>query len=265
MQIGIFTIIKDEQEYLKEWLDYHLSTFTDITTIYIFDDPNSTSHQSITEQYSKVEYHNILEILPIELQRQNTPRPRQITYLYQVLDYLKASTDLTWVFYLDLDEFLTTSSSFSLSTILTKFIEYDILALSWKNYNANGHITKPKGRVLETFTQTCKLLSGKSNTLRTSSKLCFNLTHWDSSVIETSHHLPKRAKWCRTDFSNDKEAVVYDLLYIRHYITKSFEEFCRKIYIRGQFHGSKTLNSFFNFNPDIDPQDSKVQKILSKY
>ena len=47
--ICILTIIKDEQEYLEEWIKYHLNL--GINHIFILEDSNSTSHRYITDKY----------------------------------------------------------------------------------------------------------------------------------------------------------------------------------------------------------------------
>lgn len=83
--------------------------------------------------------------------------------------------------------------------------------------------------------------------------------------IKTNHHLPKEAKWCKTNFSMDPLEVVYDKIYIRHYITKSFEEYCNKLYLRGQIIPVHKLNDFFVFNSDISKDNSDVQNILKRY
>ena len=52
MKCAICAIIKDEQKFLKEFIDYHLSLGFD--DIYLYEDSGSVSHDSITNKYNKV-------------------------------------------------------------------------------------------------------------------------------------------------------------------------------------------------------------------
>ena len=58
----IFTVIKNEQEYLDEWIKYHLDLGID--HIFIFEDMDSSSHKDIVEKYKdRVSLNSIFAIL----------------------------------------------------------------------------------------------------------------------------------------------------------------------------------------------------------
>ena len=58
----ILTVIKNEQEYLDEWIKYHLDLGID--HIFIFEDIDSDSHKEICDKYGvKVSLDSILSIL----------------------------------------------------------------------------------------------------------------------------------------------------------------------------------------------------------
>jgi hypothetical protein len=58
---------------------------------------------------------------------------------------------------------------------------------------------------------------------------------------------------------------VYDKIYIRHYITKSWEEYIWKRKTRGYFVGKiKTLDCFFDINPDMCHLKTKLIEDLKK-
>ena len=273
MQFGLFTIIKDEQEYLDEWIQYHFNL--GISRIFIYEDVFSTSHKDICDKYfSLFCLQFILSLYNEEKQNKIMELKRtkkayagyQIQFMYQILNHLKQTTDLDWVFYLDVDEFLTLENEQeNLSILFSSFNTYDIIVLQWMNFNSNDHIYKPNKSVIESYTQKCQLAVGKMMSPKASSKLAFNLLKWDSEKIKTNHHLPKEAKWCKTNFSMDLLEVVYDKIYIRHYITKSFEEYCNKLYLRVQIIPVHNLNDFFVFNSDISKDNSDVQNILKRY
>lgn len=273
MKFGLFTIIKDEQEYLDEWIQYHIKLGID--QIFVFEDVFSESHKSICDKYPNVV--TLLSVLSLYNEKEQAKITEakkkktvyagyQIQFMYQILTHLHNTTDLDWVFYLDIDEFLTLKNKRQkLSTQFKPFTDYDIVVLQWLNYNANGNIHKPTKLTPDAYTQECQLYIGKMMHPKASSKLAFNLPKWDPDKIRTNHHIPKKANWCKTNFSTDPLEVVYDKIYIRHYITKSFEEYCKKIYVRGQIIPVHCLNDFFTFNPDIPKDNPDVQAILKKY
>lgn len=53
----IFTVIKNEHEYLDEWIKYHLDLGID--HIFIFEDIDSDSHKEICDKYEKVTLNSI--------------------------------------------------------------------------------------------------------------------------------------------------------------------------------------------------------------
>lgn len=274
MKVGLFTIVKDEHQYLEEWLQYHLNKTLGIDCIYVFDDPFSKSHSNICSKFSeKIISKSMLSLYSKSWQNKilnridykETTIPRQIRYMDSVLEYLKNKKEFDWVFYLDVDEFLTLSdNSVSIPDIIKDYNDYDVLVVSWKNFGASGHLTKPEGSTIENYTVECSPNLNKMSYLA-SSKLCFNLHRWDPVRVHTNHHIPFKAKWCKPNYSQDLKDLVYDRLYIRHYITKSLDEFLHKLFLRGQFFGSKDFNSFFVFNPDINKKDPEVRKVINKY
>lgn len=270
--IAIFTIVKNEHLYLEEWLNYHINLGID--KIYVFDDPFSRSHKEICDKFSNnAVSKSLLELYSQSRQSQilhkslvqTSLQETQITYMYTILNYIKNNEDIDWAFYIDVDEFITLNCNCSIDKILSNYSDYEILVLSWKNFGANGHLTKPSSSVIDSYTRECVLSADRNRmTPNASSKLCFNMHKWNRSIV-TSHHIPKSAIWCKTNFSTNPFEVVYDSMYIKHYITKSFDEFCNKIYVRGQFCNSKRIYDFFVFNPDFSIQSNSVQEILNKY
>ena len=62
MKTCIFVVIKDEQEYLDDFIKYHLDL--DIDHIFIFEDIMSISHVEITSKYDKVSLNSVKILNP---------------------------------------------------------------------------------------------------------------------------------------------------------------------------------------------------------
>ena len=68
--------------------------------------------------------------------------------------------------------------------------------------------------------------------------------------------------WCMTDFSQDYSRYLFDKIYLRHYITKSWEDYIIKLKVRGMFYRRhRTYDSFFNMNPDMLDKKEELIKI----
>lgn len=52
MKTAICAIIKDEHLFLKEWIDWHLSSGFD--AIHLFEDKGSKNHEGIIKEYNNV-------------------------------------------------------------------------------------------------------------------------------------------------------------------------------------------------------------------
>jgi hypothetical protein len=64
----IFTVIKNEHQYLDEWIKYHLDLGVD--HIFILEDIDSNSHKEITDKYDGKITLNSVDILSIEKKKQ---------------------------------------------------------------------------------------------------------------------------------------------------------------------------------------------------
>lgn len=262
MKYCIVTIIKNEQKYLNEWLQYHINLGID--NIFVFEDTGSESHRDICSKYNNV------TLLPIEFTNNiifiTNKRISQIARYQRIIYYLKYKYDFDWVIYIDVDEFLTLQDdNNTLDNIFEQFMEYDFVQLQWMNYNANNHIYL-QDNVINSYTEKCGFL--KEQIIHNSrSKLAINMNHWKLCLFSHNHHQVFKGNYCKTNFGKNKDIMCYDKIYIRHYITKSFEDWVYKIFIRGQFYNSKKFNDFFILNPNMDKKQlmELLPSIIQKY
>lgn len=269
--VGIFTIIKNEHLFLDEWIQYHLNLGVD--KIYVFEDVGSLSHEEICSKYDKVQLFKVTDLYSKFKAKQiiykrNNKCDRfgfQVQFMYDIIEYVYKQKCLDWLIYIDADEFVTLENSNDhISDILDKYNDYAVVIIHWMNYNANGHIYRPAGNVIDNY----KTLSN-TDIGCTSNKQAFNLHLWDKNVIKCNQHNPdvhsSGFKWCKTDYSANLSTFTYKNMYIRHYITKSFEDYCNKMFVRGQFANSKTVTRFFMSNPNISRDNKDIINILNSY
>ena len=254
MKTCIITIVKDEQLYLEEWIVYHLNLGID--RLFIYEDINSTSHLSITSKYKNVELRNVMDLFKIEQERADEIIRRLNLQKFQNnyfnLAYKTVKPYFDWCFIMDVDEYITIDDD--LHTILAKYNDYDAFMLQWQNYNANGLYYKPKTpySLIDTYTETCGFSKIDCIT-RNTKKICLNCNRYD--YVFMMHWPYNLSKWCLSNFTKSFYDKAYDHIYLRHYITKSYEEYIYKLYIRGMCHlDHRKIDDFFGYNPNMNDQ-----------
>ena len=259
MTFCIFTVIKNEHEYLDEWIQYHLNL--GINHIFIFEDYDSESHKDICHKYKdNVSLNSIFDILDDD-DKNKAKKIKTIKkgfvhplYLKKGLLYLKTNFDIyDWCFTIDTDEFIFLENN-NLNNTLLQYKDYDAIILSWKCYGANGLINKPdytKQSIIDIYNKQIdnSLLEKKPKDLF---KTCYNLKKYNEYFFYNTHNPSIICKWCNSIYKKDKMNLVYKNIYINHYITRSWEEYVWKIKTRGYMWGlDKNYDFFFKVNPDM--------------
>jgi hypothetical protein len=273
----IFTVIKNEHQYLDEWIKYHLDLGVD--HIFIFEDIDSKTHKEITDNYpsDKVTLNNILTVFSDEKDRQEIIEMKkehmwvQYKYILNGLLYIQNTypNKYDWCFVIDNDEFITLENeNSSLDDILKIYDGYYAFMLQWKCYGANGFIYKPnydgKG-LIDTYTEEAKG-DVKSNWDGIGiTKTCYNLNTFKKEHFWNQHQPSNECKWCKSDLRKYRLRPIFKNIYIRHYISKSFEECIWKIYVRREFsYNSKSYKFFFKINPDMEDKKEELLQIADE-
>lgn len=272
MKTCICTVIKNEQEYLDEWIKYHLDL--GIHHIFIFEDLDSKSHKEITDKYEQVTLSRITSVLTIkqtrEAQELKHTKRYNIQHLYyrNILSHLKIhyASEYDWCFVIDVDEFITTENNNDLSSMLSLYEDYDAVILKWKCYGANGIIEKPdyyqKG-VVDTYAK--EMYGTVPDNTNSFMKTAYNLKKYAPEFFFNQHHPSEKCNWVNTDYEKTWEKTTYHNLFIRHYITKSFEEYVWKYTKRGFCWGGKrSIDFFFAINPDLEDRKEELMQSLQK-
>ena len=267
MKTCICTVIKNEHQYLDEWIRYHLNLGID--RIFIFEDIDSESHKEICDKYNNVSLNSINSVLnkpqqneAIELKKQNRINVQDL-YFRAIMLSIQKEHVYDWCFVIDADEFITCDN---INETVAQFSDYDAFVLSWKCYGACNHISKPNYEthgIIETYPNESTGYVNNNPIYHT--KTCYNLNTFKSNHYWTNHQPSDSCKWCRTDFTTDRTNEIFDKIYIKHYVTKSWEEYVEKKTKRGFFIGiSRTYDFFFNVNPELKCMKSELIEALNK-
>ena len=252
-KVSICAIIKDEQLFLEEWINWHLNL--GFTAIHLFEDKNSRSHESICSKYSNVflrRYETDGQIREI-LKDQKTARRQKSLYEWFGNNYKNI---YDWAAFIDVDEFLMFSGNYNLSSLCKEFESYSAIFLNWKIMTANGHTMKPETGVIQAYTEE---ISFHECGLTTPHKSFCNLNRWEGLK---NHHTANNA--VNTNHCDKGYELLYDKAWLNHYFTKSWEDWCRTIFERGCTQsGHRKLEQFFMINKNMEHMKSELIEGIS--
>lgn len=264
MKTAIYTVILNEQDYLEDFIRYHTNLGVD--ALFIFEDMSSKSHRHITDKYPNVILKSILDLFEGEekekiIQKKKDGKFVQSDYAHKGLMYIKNNyPDIDWTFSLDVDEYITPMEPFP--DVLRAFQDYDGIMLYWQNYNASENVSKPKydKPIYEIYTEPCGYF-GTDFKNRNITKMCYNMHRLKNEYIFGVH--TAKCNWVRTDFGVHRtDPPCFDKIYLRHYITKSFEEYYWKLKKRGMFCGGyRKIDQFFELNPNMKKDKDELIKM----
>lgn len=242
--IAICTCIKDEHPYLKEWIEWHLDR--GFSHIYLYEDNGSKPHDEIVRLFPEavtLRSINVVRDEPITVERRQM---QMYTYSMGTL-----STEYEWIAFIDADEYVDFEEGWNLERLLKEHEDYPAIMLSWMLYSASGRITKPQGGVIESYPKAdvdmdycgiwCDTEWTFKSIVNTKKYKGFKNIHWAKGAVNMNGSI-------------EKEPKVFKKAWIRHYYTKSWEEWVWRIMERGDLcNGNRKLAQFFNANPDMLP------------
>lgn len=129
---------KNEEPYLKEWLDFHL--LVGVEHFYLFDNNSNDNYKNILEPYRKK------GLVTLHTSDKNPIKP--ISYEFTLKNYVKESR---WIGFIDCDEFVVPSKKEDLKEILQEFESYPGVCANWKMFGSNNLEKTPNGLVLQNY------------------------------------------------------------------------------------------------------------------
>ena len=239
MKTAICVMIKDEINYLDEWLSWHLNLGID--EIFLYEDYGSKSHSHITKPYGDIVHLNSIDIIF------NSPNPNKNVIntgertQRQLFNYFPQmyKNDFDWILFNDVDEFLILKQP--LHKLLEEYKDETAILLCWKWYGASRHINKPIGKVMDNYTKSVTTTFDWGWNFK-SFLNCKNFKKWEKPI-----HKVEGGVFPLTDWGGHKA-------WLNHYFTKSWEEWKIKILERGDnFPGHRKIEHFFQLNRDMFP------------
>ena len=235
IKVVVCTLVKQENLYIKEFVDYYKEL--GIKKIILYD--NNEIKGEILED---ILYEDIINGFVEVINYRGLYKPQKKAYNDCYINY---QNDFDWIAFFDVDEFLYLENYTNINKFLSlsKFENCSSILINWKYYGDNNFIyyePKPiQKRFSKPFTFPNKLIN---NVFYAASKSIIK-TKLNISWAHFPHYL-NNSNICRPDGNIVKKPLSpphYSIAYIKHYATKSTEEYLIKL-----FKG--TVNSNFTFN-----------------
>jgi len=259
-QSCICVILNNDHEYLKEWIDHHLNL--GFNHIYLFEVPESKSHKTIINEYNENVSLFRIDQLDIDIKDYFY---HQYTYNWFISKY---KNEYEWCLFLDnIDSFFILTNEL-LENFLNGYHEKNALLIRWKLFNANGNTSKPyKGTVIENydkqFYEEFNINDGHIYNSFVHMSLIENEVLFNSKFINYVNGLYDIDLNKDINNENDikKVKVLINNAYINTYVTKSWVDWCSKIYkyinckeklIKNEY---MSLDTFFTYNDDLTIYD----------
>jgi hypothetical protein len=143
--VGACLAFRNAGEYIQEWLDFHLLAGVDYFLLYNND--STDNFGPIIEPYSKKGVAQLID----------WPGYKQQNAIYDHALKVAKSLGISWLAFIDDDEFLFDSQGASLKEALCEYEPYGGVAVAWKIFGSSNKIHRDPGLVTERFTKRAPL------------------------------------------------------------------------------------------------------------
>jgi hypothetical protein len=234
--------VKDEGQYIKEWLEYYL--MQGVNHFYIYNNNGTDNTKEIIDSYIQkglVTWHDY----PGRRQQENI-------YNHAVHHY---KNETRWMGFIDIDEFIVPLKHPSITEFLTSFEECSQISIPWVMYGSGGHIQKPDGLVIESYKKHQKGFTPIVKSIVNPRAVVYVQVHFHL-VFGLSVDEKKNL------FYKVPNITSADLICCNHYFTKSYEEFCAKRKRGRAITCSPFTSDFFEHTNYNDIEDDIMDKYV---
>ncbi len=259
MKTLLCTIAKNENRYLREFVEWYKSIgFTNIC-LYDNNDVDGERFEEVISDYIDNGF------VIVKDWRGNTNKPQIPAYQSCYDEY---GDKYDWIAFFDVDEFLEFDNGKNAEDFFSQkiFSDTDIIRVCWKNFSDSGLVRVENGNYSRTrFTETIKEKSMTAELANRSTKIIVHGWVPDFHFInepggEHGWYLPNKTVDCHGNICDNNQLHVikekiWDNAWLCHYRFKTMEEYCKFKLKRGYANvdfetGQKSINlkEFYDYN-----------------
>jgi hypothetical protein len=240
--LSTLTLMKNEADYLLEWIEYHLLVGVD--RFFLVDNNSDDNTTKIIQPYIE------LDIVRL---RKYAGRHPQLPVYNNVLPTLR--NESYWVAIIDVDEFIVPLEGHCIPHILHSLEREVGISVHWVVYGSNGKEKKEEGLVIERFRFHAIWNHPRHEFVKSITKP----REVTQVHVHNSRYRSGRAvNLCQGKYAHrvHRNWPCHERMRINHYWTKSREEWIRKV-DRGQVYRYSKYNlSLFNLIEDVVQNDT---------
>ncbi len=241
---SICLIIRDENEYLEEWLEWHVRQ--GVEHFYIYD---HGSKQPVSEYIATLD-KTISDKITVRDFGGSHDFAQHEAYNDCLKRYAKESR---WIGFIDADEMVRVKCGKKIPELLKYYESFAGLFMRWIVYDANGQIKKSDKPLRERFTHVTPtdIDDGIGKTFVQPLLIKYMNTH--NGYVYKGFYVVDENRRKVDDNEIRKYDSTDDLVCVDHYYTKSYEEWLEKMR-RGTCDPlyNRKYNDFFMYNPDME-------------
>lgn len=146
-KVSICAIFKNEADFLKEWLSYHMVIGVD--HFYLYNNNSDDDFLSVLEPFIE---KGIVDLV-------QWPYEQGQMSAYEDC-YKKNRSETNWLGFIDIDEFVCPISQTNIKCFLASFEKYPSVAIYWRQFGSTGYLKHDRDKlVIEQYTQSWNKLS----------------------------------------------------------------------------------------------------------
>lgn len=214
--LTICSIVKDENEYLEEWIRYHLKI--GVTQIYLYDNGSKMPVKHLIKKLKLTRHVTVINFPGATKQLQ--------AYKNCIKRY---SYSAKWIAFIDADEFLVPKSTLgNMPAILEAFEPYGALGINWQLFGSSGHKIRTGKPVLDNFIRKAEIgfhINKHVKCIVQPKKVRSVLNPHEFVYIDNYECVNENFVTVSNGFSDPSINKVQ----LNHYYCKSYEEFEAKI------------------------------------
>lgn len=275
MKVALCCIGRLENRYVVEFVEYYKNLGVD--NIFIYD-----NNYDGEEKFEDVLYKYIKNNFVIIENFRNKPNCQ--TYAYYDC-YNKYHKEYDYMIFVDFDEFIYLVKDKNIKEYLSRNINgYNVIQLNWKIYTDNNLIYDDGKLCLERFIKPMEIYKSVkyNNCPDNYHTKCIIKCEFENIEFENPHIIKfnKNVKVCNNNFIskqnintqnafefNKDGTIDYSLAYIKHFLTKTIEEYIINKMKRGTIEGGvedmkkRYRNVFFNINERTKEKEAYCKKL----
>lgn len=239
MKVGLCCIAKLENQYIREFIEHYRDIGVDKIFIYDNNDKDGELISDAVSDFIKSGFVDVIDYRGKKLAQK--PAYNEC--------YKKHGKEYDWFLYFDCDEFLEITDGRNVKEFLTdkKYNGFQSIHVNWMVYGDGGHVTNDGRPLKERIPEPVKPFNVErgydfpdNNHIKTMVRGGLNVEFKNTPHTPTTKLKTCNCEGKEVNFSDTFQPYCFDNAYLRHYVTKTIEEYTKKKLNRGSATTHKT-------------------------